>query len=328
MKKSFILPFVVLALAAGCEKSPAVEGGCPIGFGVAGTKAEINMPAGTFSVIGKRCAGSTWDALTAQDVFTGSIQNVTTDGTGACSYSPLQYWKANSAYRFRAVSPIAPDKVNWSDGLDGDATITNFTVNATASAQKDLLLSDVASASVGAAIGSPAPVALVFHHLLCNVHVQICEDTTEPLANPGSDVFTVTGVKLTGMPDKGTYTGTATSGSWNTGAAGSLSCVNNTSRTAPDSFDDSEIWENGLLLIPQTVSSSNAVSLVLDYQVSHAGGAASNKSVSIPIPDITWEAGKVYTYQLALSEESYIQFGNISVEPWGSTQASGSVIIK
>ena len=332
---SAMLLAALLSVSCG-EKIDTDASQHAIGFTTLSTKAgQLDMPAGTFTVAGKYSAGSTFNAASAMNVFDSALQNVQTDGTGACTYSPVKYWKSSSTYRFRAVSPMAPDQVNYSDDLNGNAVITNFTVNASADSQKDLLLSDMVERQTTSPIGTPVPVEMVFRHLLCKVYVQIIENANEPLANPGSDEFNVTGVSLTGMPDKGTYTGTSTAGSWNTSSAGALACVNNTPHIAPENYDDTDsdatkanIWANGLLLIPQTVNSANAVNLVLSYQFRHVGGDWSNKSVSIPVPDITWEAGKVYTYQLAMSEESYIQFGSIIVDEWGSTQASGSVIIK
>ncbi len=338
MKRLKISALLLAALlAVSCEERIDADASQhAIGFTTLSTKADpLNMPAGTFTVAGKYSAGSTYSAASAVNVFGSALQNVQTDGTGTCSYSPVKYWKSSSSYRFRAVSPIAPDQVSYSDDLSGNAVISNFMVNASANSQKDLLLSDMVERQTSSPIGTPAPVEMVFRHLLCKVYVQIIENANEPLSNPGSDEFNVTGVSLSGMPDRGTYTGTSTSGSWDISSAGTLACVNNTPHIAPENYDDTDsdatkanIWENGLLLIPQTVNSSNAVNLVLSYQFRHAGDDWSNKSVSIPIPDITWEAGKVYTYQLAMSEESYIQFGGIIVDEWGSTQASGSVIIK
>lgn len=315
------------ALTACNGKLKPEENTNPIGFSTETTKAVVDMPAGTFTAAGKYCSGSSWTLGASSDVFSTAFQNISTDGAGSCTYTPVQYWKANSVYRFRAISPIAPDQVNYTDNLDGSATITNFTVSPSAASQKDLLLSDMATATISSPIGNPAPVALTFRHLLCKIRVQIIEDTSEPLSAPGSDVFTITGVKLTGLPDSGTYTGTSESGSWNTDAALLLSCVNNTAHTAPDSYSDpsADIWSDGLKLIPMTIT--NQVNLVLDYTVTHSG-ETSSKSVVIPIPSITWEAGKQYTYQLALSEDLYIYFGNISVDSWGATQASGTVIIK
>lgn len=333
MRKSAYLAAAaaIVALAASCDDrnldTPSAD--CPIALSVSGTRAEINMPSGTFTVAAKRCSGSTWNAGTAVNVFraTSGLQNVTTDGTGACTYTPVEYWKPNTTYRFRAVSPMAPDLVHYTDGLDGNATITNFTVSASAASQNDLLLSDLSTATTSSPIGDPAPVALTFRHLLCKVRVQIIEDANEPDYNPGSDEFTVTKVTLSGLPDRGTYTGTSTGGSWNTDAALSLSCISNSEHVAPTAFTDptADIWSDGLKLIPMTVT--NQVNLVLDYKFTHLGNT-SNKTVTIPIPAITWEAGKQYTYQLSLSEDPYIYFGKISVDSWGTTQASGTVIIK
>ena len=314
-----------------CTKIETTGGTAAISFSTASlaTKADpLDMPAGNFTVTGKYCSGSSWSSGSASDVFDGTLQIVTTDGSGACTYSPARYWKSNNIYRFRAVSPTAPAQLSYTDALDGNALISDFTVNASAAAQKDLMLSDIAEVAIGSPIGTPAPVGLLFHHLLCKVKVQIIEDTSKPAGTPGSDVFTVTGVKLTGMPDKGTYTGTSTSGTWSTISSSALSCINNTVHEAPGSFNDAsaDIWPDGLKLIPQTIT--NEVSLVLDYKVAHGSDAPSTKSVVIPIPPITWEAGKVYTYQLKLDEDMFIYFGNITVDTWGSTQSSGSVIIK
>ena len=336
----------LLAWSCGKEDFSASDSPRPIVFSMLSLNSTSSTKADTYtylssgstiSVAARKSAGSTWSSTDASYVFntTSHLQNVqTTNATGSCTYSPAAYWSGNSVFRFRAVYPIAPDQVSYSDDLDGNAVISNFTVNASASAQKDLMLSDMVERSL-TSVGNPDPVEIVFHHLLCKVKVQIIEDTSKPAANPGNDVFTITGVKLTGMPDKGTYTGAATSGAWNTSSASSLSCVNNTSHIAPNSYNadsdddgvpDADVWPEGLKLIPQTIT--NEVSLVLDYQVAHGSAQPSNKSVVIPIPPITWEAGKAYTYQLALDEDMYIYFGNIIVASWGNTQSSGTVIIK
>ena len=316
-------------LVWACGKIDSVEGSQTIGFSMAMTKADApamtDMPAGSsFTVSAKKSAGSTWDASGSKYVFKtdDNLQTVTTGDAGSCSYSPLAYWSSNSVYRFRAVYPIAPDQVNYSDDLDSDAVISNFMVNASAASQKDLMLSELVETDIGATIGTPAPVALQFHHLLCKVKVTINEDITTP--NAGLDEFTITGVKLNGLPDRGSYTGTATSGRWDTDGALGLTCVNNTSHTLDEGGAYTDVFD-GLLLIPMTIS--NQVNMVLDYKVRH-NDSESPKSVVISIPPIIWEAGKVYTYQLSVSEEYFIKFGKIDVASWGQPQTSGTVIIK
>ncbi len=320
----------VVAFFSACQNDDVVSGSqLPIALSVNGTRADVlvNLPAGTeFAVTAKRCQGNSWNAASAVDVFKTGVQAVTVDGTGACSYSPVEYWKPGNSYRFRAVSPISEGVVNCTDNLNGDVVISDFTVNPSTDYQKDLLLSDLVSVSTPTPLGEPAAVALTFRHLLTNVRVQIIEDT---IFYEGGDVFNITSVKLTGLYGKATYTGDFDSGNWSIDPSASLSCgVNFTNHIAPDSYSDTsaDIWAGGLKLIPMTVS--NQVNLVLDYTVSHNGGEPAPKNVVIPIPSITWEAGKIYTYQLALSEDLYIHFGNITVESWGSTQSSGTVIIR
>lgn len=344
LRNILLLTAVVLT---ACEKKAGLElDSAPIGFGIAATKADpepIDMPDGTFTAVGKFCSGSTWNASTASDVFATTLQNITTDGTSACTYTPIRYWKSNSTYRFRAVSPIAPDQVNYTDDLNGNATITNFTVSASAASQKDLMLSELAEVTKDASIGTPSPVALTFHHLLCKVIIQIGEETNTSLApNASLDEFTITGVRLNGLPKQGTYTYTGTtsdtwnasSGTWSLGGSENLTCINNTSYTLASDGAFTTVFD-GLLLIPMTINNTvNGVNMVVSYTVSHDDGdpdtdpEVSTPTVSIPIPPITWEAGKVYTYQLKMSEEYYIRFGNITVDTWGSPQSSGTVIIK
>ena len=325
----------LLACSCGREDIPAADSSSPIAFSMLSadskpfTKADTTyFSTGTsFTVAARKSAGSTWNSSSAVNVFksTSGLQNVqTTDGAGACAYSPAAYWSGNSVFRFRAVYPIAPDQVNYTDDLDGNAVISNFTVNASASSQKDLMLSDMVERTL-TSIGDPDPVDIVFRHMLSKVTVEINEDISTSAPNHELDVFTVTGVKLNGLPDRGTYTGTSTSGTWNTSGALGLTCINNTNYNIDNDGAYTTVF-NGLLLIPMTIT--NQVNMVLDYKVSHNGGEATTKSAVISIPAITWEPGKIYTYQLSMSEEYYIRFGNITVDTWGSTQASGSVIIK
>lgn len=326
----------LLACSCGREDIPVADSSRPIAFSMLSadtkpsTKADTTyFSSGTsFTVAARKSAGTTWSSTNAVNVFksTSGLQNVqTTNATGACAYSPAAYWSSNSVYRFRAVYPIAPDQVSYTDDLNGNAVISNFTVNASSSAQKDLMLSDMVEKTISSPIGDPAPVDIVFHHLLSKVTVKINEDISTSAPNHELDVFTITGVKLNGLPDRGTYTGTTTSGTWSTSGAQGLTCINNTNYSIDNGGAYTTVFD-GLLLIPMTIT--NQVNMVLDYKVSHNGGEATTKSAVISIPAITWEAGKVYTYQLSMSEEYYIKFGNITVDTWGSTQASGSVIIK
>ena len=352
MRKKGIYILVTTALLAwscGREELPAADSSRPIAFSMLSTKADTYtyLPSGsTFTVAAKKCAGTSWDSSDAVNVFktTSGLQNVqTTNATGACTYSPAAYWSSNSVFRFRAVYPIAPDQVNYTDDLDGNAVISNFTVNASASAQKDLMLSELVERTTSSPVGSPAAVDIVFHHLLCKVIIKIGEETVTSLApNAELDEFTITGVRLNGLPKQGTYTYTGTTsgtwnaanGTWSLGGSESLTCINNTNYTLSNDGTLTTIFE-GLLLIPMTISTTvNGVNMVVSYTVTHDDGnpttdpEISTPTVSIPIPPITWEAGKVYTYQLKMSEEYYIRFGNITVDTWGSPQSSGTVIIK
>lgn len=327
-----LLALAIALVAHSCHHvDPEIGVQRAIGFSALETKAgatadNIAASGSAFIVRGSASTGSTW-ASGATTVFDGVT--VTSDGT-AWTYDPLQYWLPSSAYRFRAVWPASAfgtSGATYTDDLSSGAVITDFTVSPYPDNQVDLLLSELAEVTTdGAGLPSTTSgkVNLQFEHILSNVHLQIYEDTD---SNEGADEFEIIGVNLNGMKSKGTYSGTTESGTWNTSSASSLSCVKNfTGKIAPDaSGTDAEIWEDGLYLIPQ--QTANDVNLALDYKVTH-GGSTANKSVVIPIPSTEWKAGYKYTYTIALSESYYIVFTDITIEAWGTTQASGTVIIK
>lgn len=329
-----MLTLAASAVSPSCRRiDPDPEIRHAIGFSTPDTKAgassgNIAASGSAFVVNGSASPGAAWASESAVTVMDGVT--VTSDGT-SWSYAPLRYWNPSSAYRFRAAWPASEfgeSGAEYSDDMASGAVISGFTVSPYPDNQVDLLLSRLSEITTDGA-GLPGSISgkvdIRFEHLLCNIHLQIYEDTS---SNGGEDVFEIIGVNLNGMKSRGSYTGTAESGTWNTGSASSLSCIKNfTGKTAPDSAGaEAEVWEDGLFLIPQLTA--NDVNLALDYKVQHGSSAPASKSVVIPVPPTEWKAGHRYTYTVALSESYHIIFTDITVEPWGTTQASGTIIIK
>lgn len=85
----------------------------------------------------------------------------------------------------------------------------------------------------------------------------------------------------------------------------------------------------GILAVPQIIS-ADQVYLLVEYTYTH-GSNTSTKILSSPLPvDAVpeWTAGNSLTYSAVLSVEQDIRFDTPEVEPWGSEQVGGTIIIR
>ncbi len=315
---------LLLALCS-CRKDPATGSfDAQIRFRALGTKAETSapMPDGSeFSLNGALCSGSSWTSGSEEAVYE-NITGRVSGNSGACAVGQTRYWRQNSSYRFRALSPIASTVGTYSDALDGNVQIGGFTV--ISPAETDLVLSDLYSCTTGANVSSLGAVPLTFRHLLCNVHFFVKEDQ-ESGADDDEDIFTVTGARLTGMKSKAGYSGTSTSGTWTPVEAAALSIVNNSPVTVLPGEDSQLFSDGGLILLPQAVSGD--IKLILNYSVNH-GGEVTNKSVTLTLPTTIWTQGLSYNYRIEFKEDYNVKFLEPGIEEWGATQTTGAIIIK
>ncbi len=288
--------------------------------------SESDMRGQAFGVVARFCSGNGYS-------YAGSYVSFDNDvpiayGNGTWSYSPLRYWYPGCTYRFRAVWPKNA-VTSFSDDLENTLTLTGFTVSSVQANQVDLLLSNRVERTTPATIpDNYSAVALTFEHLLCCVNVKIAKHDDAD----DDDVITVTSVSLSGMKNGGIYTlasGDATAGSWNVSGGGNMICTRNLSpaltlqKTAWSNID--MIWPNeGLLLIPQNL---NNVKLLVDYSVTHDGNTT-QKSVSIDLPTGSWPVGSKVLYQLSINEKYQIVMGTPTVESWGISPSTGSILIK
>ena len=89
---------------------------------------------------------------------------------------------------------------------------------------------------------------------------------------------------------------------------------------------------SGLMLLPQPIDvSSNIVSLKIQYELKRQNAADwENAELETILPAISWEKGKKYVYNVVLSSvtDITVYYIQTKVEPWGTPQVGGTVIIK
>jgi hypothetical protein len=89
--------------------------------------------------------------------------------------------------------------------------------------------------------------------------------------------------------------------------------------------------EKPLLLIPQIIDNSNSVSLKIEYELKRQNAADwESAELETILPSITWESGRRYTYNVVLSSvtDITVYYIQTKVDPWGTPQVGGTVIIK
>ena len=302
MRKIAILMLSVAFVLTSCDSNePDVTDGLyPISFSVGSiTKVQAANVNDLVNADMRLCG-----IVGGQSTF--SNQKIVWDETnGVWTYSPLQYWK-QGAYKFRAVWP---DSVyTYTDGLTGnDAVITGFTVPSDTAKQSDLLMSGIVSGTLSDTSNPPTGISFDFRHILSKVIFKVKKET----AAQDDDVFRIIEFTVTGMKNKGSYTGSNTTGTWNYAGATSLTCTKSYALpglkidkgvTSTDWSKAKLIWKDGLLLLPQSISGDVKVNVT--FSVTH-DSKTDTKSLSLSLPSPStggWAAGKQYTYQLDINQ--------------------------
>ena len=218
---------------------------------------------------------------------------------------------------------------------DPDAyEIVNFFINDNVADQVDLMVSNVETRNVTAPGHSAetAPVVFTFHHLLTKINVKIkrSADFAQAL---NKKVIRIT-ARLYGMKKKGN----CVSGVWNTLPAdvnpiGFTSSFENKDGLLTSAAAELQLWENGLMLVPQDV---NGVKLEVEFVVEHWDTATPPKLTKtttetqlMTLPTtVEWANAKQITYMAQIEANSNIVFLSPKVEPWVESSSSNSIVIK
>lgn len=345
MKKTLSILIIALTFCS-CEKEAdgPTQDNSPIVFGDVETRAVVEsvetMETGGFGVFGY-----------VSDVTDPLFDNVNVtwdDVKSVWTYGDPKYWIPSHIHHFFAYYPYsdAPTADSGVFGVQALNDNSGFKLNFTTPETADIdLLSAYTAKDTGANnFDASRPVQMEFGHELVNVNLKIWSD----YAKHQNDKIRVKEVALSNVTWSGTLTKTA---------GGSTSWTNTTRKPllagtvenpeaeigaatktpsginpGPDA-EPCTPFENGLLLIPATISDVNAVSLSIVYELQLKDADEntwSEYSHDITLPATTWKAGTQITYNVLLSNVVDITFYYIStsVASWGTPQVGGTIIIK
>lgn len=92
-----------------------------------------------------------------------------------------------------------------------------------------------------------------------------------------------------------------------------------------------KVWgEDGIMLIPHKIT-TNGVKIRVDYLYDvnpNDTDLGQEKFIEGYIPAIAWQSNTSINYNIAIANTSFLTFEQPTIEPWGSPQTGGTIIIK
>ena len=279
MKKFFFCAAAAIVALASCSKTQVVYNDAP---------EEIGFKAVTGAITKAPIEGTELPKESSMVVY--ASKSDATNGTYTPYFSEAEfswkssywggttsrYWPESGYLKFIAYYPSG-----IGTAVNGDAT-TNITITGVdATAQNDILYTDLTAAQESAAKN---PVVMAFHHALAQVQV------TAKVSDANMKYVNVTNVVLTTPILKGTLTLTGTDASWDDQDNGEDITMDNDISTT-DLTERAQTLGTGALVVPGTAASS----LVVTYTI----GGLEVTAAPISITD-NWEKGKKYIYNLTI----------------------------
>ena len=253
----------------------------------------------------------------------------------AWTYENTRYWVPDRTYHFFAVWPYsgaADSPVTNVTSVAGDGAYA-YNVNFTtpAAADQELMTARKTERTV---TGTPFPTSVdfQFEHQLTNVHFKVWRNGE---AEGLDDQIRLKKVELGNVSKSGRLTTTLTGSSWRLSSQKmsfskeyttplenndiSAARIENDNLVSMGNNPAVPFGEDGLLLIPQTLTSANpaVVRVIYDYYNEDIA-EWEEKTLYAFLPEGTWPAGKRLTYNLIISgEKTVTQFQiNTVVEEW------------
>ena len=248
-------------------------------------------------------------------------------------YEEPRYWLVDTKFSFVATYPYVENSTYTTKSGAVELTLSETPSNT------DYLVA-LKSVDTGDIAFDPSKsVQLQFKHLLSNVSLNVWRDG----AKHQNDQMRVRKVTLSNIRKKGTYS--SATNSWALFNDKLTMEYTNDNVTDDDNIDAATQTDgsydfsgtpsapfSGLMLLPQTIdTSSNRVSLKIEYELKRQNAADwENAELETVLPAITWEKGLQYVYNVVLSSVTDITMYYIhtKVDPWGTPQVGGTVIIK
>ena len=264
------------------------------------------------------------------NVFLSSAAQKVSWNTDKWTYNPLQYWKLNKFYRFRAYHPYSGSAFTINAMSDVDDIFIEYAIN---SGKEDLLVGFQSVESTASNIKNK--VKFAFKHALCALEFKIAFKKDPFIEDSYTD--NLTSFHLSGLIPPGTLQYTHEDGNY-------LSDVIKWDATY---FDDGKYYEwtgsgsdskefpkyngsnattvfdgNGLVFcIPQTCSPSETKQTIVYFKTEKAGDAVH----SAPLPKMQWEPGKIYSYTLLINK-SDLEI-SVTIKDWDEIQANEDLFL-
>lgn len=325
----FLSALATLAMATSCsqDEQQSVNRGSAISFNAAlnVTRAlDYSSAPDSFKVFGVRAGAAAGDYIIPGVTFQKASGSATWLSTGG-----NHFWPADSTQMvtFSAYAPVNLTGAVSSDGVKG------FTVDDAAAKQVDLVVGTKETNKAGSKNG----VSLVFDHALTQVLIKATD------TNPAYKC-TIKSVGLCNIKKKGDYD--FKNKTWTADEPANFIVKNDTvldgkKATAVNNLMGATAKD--FKLIPQQVvewdkdkskdvdQQTEQAYFIINLEVVSSGGdKVHNGDVFVPVPGITWEAGKRYTYTLDFSngfgydkkgkpivDSEPIKFVNVTVSDWG-----------
>ena len=258
-----------------------------------------------------------------------------TNSSAPWTYEHTRYWVTDRVFHFFAVWPYSGENssvTNVSSVAGDGAYGYRVTIETPAAADQELL---TAKATVKTKTGYefPESVGFNFQHKLSNVNLKIWGNGAEENKN---DKIKVKEVSIKNVTKKGTLNTTLSGSSWNLssekmtftktydggGIEVSQAQINANGQLETNGNNPGVPFENGLLLIPHTLTQSNPVVVTVIYDLQRPIDQEENlweeKRLQVMLPDGSWPAGKKLTYNLIISGDRTITEFQINtvVEDW------------
>lgn len=346
MRKLNIM-FIAAAIAGlfSCSKvediSP-VKQGPPISFDQVTTRVEMNdmddintNGFGVWAIMSPKTQYTPTALLSNEKVYLDS---------GNWTYVNTQFWANNSDFYFVAAYPYndaTPPLTERSQEENGVTykyyTIDNVVTSNQANVTDILVATNYTDTSSGSFNGSN-PVSFTFGHIFTKVSFKIKQNFDK---DPENDYF-VKSITIEGIKDNATFgvlpdNGTVDSG-WSLIGATKTSfskTYGETQKLRGEGANKVVILEplSDLFLIPQEIEEGVVkVGIKYDYRLKgdpEDGSKDEPKSIEITLPATNlWQPGRALSYTIALAAQSEIKLSAPTIEPWGTPQTGGTIIIK
>ena len=264
-----------------------------------------------------------------------------TSSTAPWTYDNTRYWVTDRVFHFFAVWPYSGENSSVTNvksiapAVAGESAYGySVTFETPAAADQDLL---TAKTMMKTKTGQDLPesVGFNFQHELTNLNLKIWSNGAPDNVQ---DKIKVKEVTLSNVTKKGTLNTTISGSSWSYSSAktsftktyeggvevSQAQIIDGVLTPNAESAPGVPFGENGLLLIPHTITSSNPVVVTVKYDLqrpidqTEEGGSWEEKKLMVVLPEGTWPAGKKLTYNLVISGDRTITEFQINtvVEDW------------